>query len=211
MNLKQDVIGVGGGHLDCAGTEGVPGTKYYEGPVDSVGDSYLHQRFFSYRKLDGWVAGKTFNVTFTLDALPGEAWHHVKDFNRWQNSYGHYYSGVVGDLEGKTLGLSDSPGKTGPHQYRVARVIPEHLIVLFQPIPEFGSSVEGSPDCHVFMLVERQGRTMFTAIMEHAAFCQNISEEEALHPWKEMAPESQRKWRDIFIPTLKNLVSEQNR
>jgi hypothetical protein len=191
-------------------TYAVPGTvpdpSYYGGPADIDGDVHLHQRYFTYKTHAGWVGGKTFNVMFTVDRLARDVWPHLKDFNRWQNSYGHYYSGVVGDLEGKTFRLGSAPDETGPHQYLVRRVIPEHLIVLLQVIPEHGSAGDINPDCHVFMLNEHNGRTVVTVLMEHASLSNGKTEEEALRPWREVAPESQRKWQDIFIPTLKQLV-----
>ena len=185
--------------------------RYYEGPAERDADVCLHQRYFTFRSGGGWVAGKNFNVMFTIERCAAEVWPQFKDFNRWQNAYGHYYSGVLGDLEGKTFRLSEAPNETGPDQYKVTRVIPEHLIVLFQTIPEFGSAAGMSPDCHVFMLNEHAGKTVITALMEHASFAANVDEEEALAPWREVAPESHRKWRESFIPGLKKLVYGERR
>ena len=186
-----------------AGTALAP--AYYEGPVDRQDDVCLHQRYFSYQVDSGWVTGKTFNVMFTIDRPAREVWPHLKDFNPWQNTYGHYYSGVVGDLEGGTFLLGSKPGDPEATLYNVVRVIPEHLIVLMQPTVESESSDVGL-DCHVFMLNEHDGKTVVTCLMEHASLYKGMTEEEALHPWREVAPESQRKWRDIFIPSLRNLV-----
>jgi hypothetical protein len=152
------------------------------------------------------VAGKTFSVMFTVDQPARHVWPQLKDFNAWQNPYGHYYSGVVGDLEGQTFLLSSKPNEAGPFPYRVVRVIPEHLIVLIQPLPEDASKAGMSPDCHVFMLNEHDGKTVVTVLMEHASFAKEVTEEDALRPWREMAPESQRKWRECFIPALTKLI-----
>lgn len=186
-----------------AGTALAP--NFYDGPVDIQDDVCLHQRYFSYKVDSGWVAGKTFNVTFTIDRLPREVWPRLKDFNPWQNSYGHFYSGVVGDLEGGTFLLGSKPDDADATLYNVVRVIPEHLIVLMQP------QVKGKPSCvgldsHVFMLHERDGKTVVTCLMEHASLFNDTTEQEALRPWRDVAPESQRKWRDIFIPCLRKLV-----
>jgi hypothetical protein len=188
------------------GTALVP--RFYEGPADIQGDVHLQQRYFTYQTEAGWVAGKTFNVMFTIDRPAKDVWPHLKDFNPWQNSYGHYYSGVLGDLEGKTFQLGSDPHEPGPHQYKVVRVIPEHLIVLLQPVPQDINTTDFSPDCHVFMLNEHDGKTVVTALMEHASLSKDTTEQDALSPFREVAPESQRKWRDIFIPTLKNLIYE---
>jgi hypothetical protein len=180
--------------------------NYYEGPAEILGDVRLHQRYFTYKTDAGWVAGKTFNVMFTIERPAKDVWPRLKDFNPWQNSYGHYYSGVVGDLEGKQFCISDKPNEPGPYQYEVVRVIPEQLIVVLQPLQEGGSTDAISPDCHVVMLSEHDGKTIVTFLMEHASRNKDMTEEEALDPWRKMAPESQRKWRDIFIPTLKRLI-----
>ena len=183
--------------------------NYYDGPAEVLGNIRLRQRFFSWKVDGGWISGKTFNVAWTVDAMAAEVWPYFKDFNLWQNSYGHYYSAILGDIEGQMCRLSDKPNEPGPHQYRVARVIPEHLIVLFQTIPEFNSEETSSPDCHVFLLNGHPGAkcTEISALMEHHALFKNVTEEQALRPWQEFAPESHRKFRDIFIPTLNSLVA----
>jgi hypothetical protein len=88
----------------------------------------------------------------------------------------------------------------------VLRVIPEYLIVAFQPVPEDGSTGGISPGFHVVTLNEHGGKTMVTFLMEHASRSKTVTEEEALFPWRRLAAESHQKWRDIFIPTLKRLI-----
>jgi hypothetical protein len=39
--------------------------------------------------------------------------------------------------------------------------------------------------------------------MDHATGTEGLSVDEALAPWREFAPEAQRKWRDVFVPELK--------
>ena len=187
--------------------------NYYEGPAETHADVGLHQRYYTYPTERGWVAGKCFNVTFAIDRPAKQVWKHLKDFNPWQNSFGHYYSGVVGDMEGQSLFISDRPNDPGPAksplwQYQVLRVIPEYTIVLSQPIPPDGSTGGISPGFHVFTLNYQGGKTLVTVLMQHASRREGLTEEEALAPWRKMAPESQAKWRDIFIPTLKKLVYE---
>lgn len=204
----------------------VQARRYYEGPSDIRGDVRVHGRFFTYRTDAGLVSGCAFNVMFTIDRPAREAWPYVKDFNLWQNAYNHYYSGVVGDLEGKTFRLSVKPNDPGPHHYRVERVIPEYLIVFNQPVPTTEEETRSlkalgypgvyavSPGYHVFMLNEHGGKTDVTIFMEHATVMaprnQKMTDEEALAPWRgeKKAPEWLRKWRDDFIPTLKKLVYE---
>ena len=194
--------------------------NYHEGPVHSRGDVHLHARYFTYQTDAGLVAGDNFSVMFTLERSAKEVWPYFKDFNRWQKD--HYYSGVAGDLEGKPLRLSSQPNEPGPHQYQVLRVIPEHLIVLYQPVPE--GNYEGlswwlggiSPGFHVFMLNEHDDNTVVTVLMNHASLMERASEshgmteDEALRPWRDeqVVPDALRKWRDDFIPVLKKLVHE---
>ena len=194
---------------------------YYEGPADDTGDVHLSGRYYTYRTDDGLVAGATTSIMFTIDRPVRDVWPYVKDFNLWQSQFNHHYSGVIGDLDGKTFGLGGDPEKAQHHRYKVVRVIPEHVIAVYQSFPEDPDEKTGlpgvqgppgvSPGFHVFMCNEHEGKTVVTIFMEHAAYAsrtQDMTDEEALAPWRDpgMLPEWIRKWRDDFIPTLKNLV-----
>jgi hypothetical protein len=192
---------------DAALTEGTElAPTFYEGPADVDGDVQMHQRYYTYRSPEGLVAGKTASVMFTVDRPARDVWPFLKDFNLWQNAYDHFYSGVAGDLEGQRMSLSlqAGPFKGREMAYDVIRTIPEHLIVLSQPTPEEPGAV--SPGFHVFMLNEHGGKTVVTVIMQHAALTQEDSDAAALATWRELAPDSQMKWREIFVPTLKQLI-----
>jgi hypothetical protein len=151
------------------------------------------------------AAGIVANVILTFDRPARDVWPYFKDFNSWQNSCDHYYSGVIGDLEGKTFRLSRTPNDGGPHQYRVQRVLPGYVIVLDQPGPW-----DGGPQLHdgysVFMLSENSGRTTATIVMQHAVRSKGKTEEEALDHWRQLEAKLFGKWWDSFIPNLKSLV-----
>ncbi|MEP7242922.1 MAG: hypothetical protein ABI885_04475 [Gammaproteobacteria bacterium] len=187
---------------------------YYEGPADINCDERVHQRYFTYHTDQGLVAGVDCSVMFTIDRQARDVWPYLKDFNLWQNEHRHYYSGVLGDLEGRTFRLSDKPNDAGPHYYEVLKVIPEYLIAINQPVPADSSSAgfpgKGgvSPGFHVFTLNEHGGKTTVTAFMEHAAIAEGTGEE-AVTPWRKLVEGGwQRKWREDFIRTLKRLVYE---
>jgi len=193
----------------------VPARTYYEGPADFNGDERIHARYFAYQTDAGLVVGDTYSIMFTIDRPAKDVWRYLKDFNLWQNEHNHYYSGVLGDLEGKTFRLSNKPDDPGPHYYEVLKVIPEYLIVINQPIPADGSSAELpglggiSPGFHVFMLNEHDGKTTVSVFMQHAARAETKNEQEALEPWREIVEtDAQPKWREDFIRTLKRLVYE---
>jgi hypothetical protein len=204
-----------------AGTKRAP--RYHDAIDESHGDIRLHTRLFTYRDELGLVVGNRTSVTFTLDALAHDVWPFASDHNTWQNPFDHYYSGVLGDLEGKTFALTDTPDDTDhPHAYQVIKVMPEYLIVVEQPVlseaehqryglPGFAGV---SPGFHVFMLAEHGGKTEMNVLMEHATIAARpsdppMTEEEALAPWldESMVPEWHRKWRDDFIPLFKKLVA----
>ena len=208
-------------HAERFSTERDHLRTYCEGPADIGDDVWLHAKYFTYRNDVGLVAGCDFNVMFTIDCLASHLWPKIKDFNLWQNAHDHYYSGVVGDLEGRTFRISVRPNDPGPHQYQVLRVIPENLIVIYQPVPKGGAEQVYLPGMggvsagfHAMTLSEHGARTLVTFLMEHASVMelasegQGMTEEQALGPWrdKKMVPEWLRKWRDDFIPTLKSLV-----
>jgi hypothetical protein len=186
--------------------------RYQEGPVESCGDVHLRQRYYTCETDAGLIAGKDFNVMFTVDQPAKDVWRCLKDFNLWQNAYGYFYSGVVGELEGQTVYLTaKKDGQVlGPYPYHILRAIPEYLIVAFQPVPEDGTTGGISPGFHVMMLNEHDGKTTSTFLMEHGARTQGKTEEEALAPSRQQAPESHRFWRDIFIPALKKLAEASN-
>jgi len=193
--------------------------NFYEGPSDARGDYHARIRCFTYLTGEGLVAGRNTSQTFTIDRPAKEVWPYIKDFNLWQNGYGYYYSGVVGDLEGEHFFITskDTPRKNAANEqlpksaksaYQVIKVLPEHLIVIRQPVPEDGSSGGVSPGFHVIMLTEHDGKTTVTLYTEHAARTSDKTEEEALARFRNGAEETLRKFRDSFIPTLKRLIYE---
>jgi hypothetical protein len=129
----------------------------------------------------------------------------------WQNSDHHYYSGVLADLEGKSVRLTLGSDVNDPNRlfgdYDVVKVIPENLIAISQIVARDGP-LAGVAGYTVLMLNEHEGRTVITILMEHHRSNPGLTEEQALALWRKMAPDSQRKWRDLFIPTLKRLVHE---
>ena len=191
--------------------------QIHQGPERIKGDVKLNRQFFTYEIDAGLVAGSLLTITFTIDRPARDVWPYYKDFNLWQNLYSYYYSGVVGDLEGQEFFLTDDPNKVG-YRYEVLRVIPEHVMVFWQPAPEPDEpiSVPGlgmvPPGFHVFMLNEHAGETTATVLMQHASVMADASTEmaaeEALAPWSEMGVEGVKKWAEVFIPKLKQLVEE---
>lgn len=188
--------------------------NYYEGTVDINGDERIHSRYYTYRRGERLIAGVATSVMFTLDRPAKDVWPVLKDFNLWNRGH-HHYSGVVGDLEGRTFRLSDQPDEPGPHYFEVVKVIPEYLIIINQPVPADGSTagLPGlggvSPGFHVFMLNEHEGKTTVTVYMDHATVSETQDEESALKPWREVLEGHWRiKWRQDFIRNLKALVRQ---
>jgi hypothetical protein len=200
---------------------------FYDGPAEVQGDEKLHQRFFTYRTDAGLVVGYELNVMFTLERPASTVWRYVRDSTLWQGGYGYHYSDVLGELYSRDdLGLGtetfritvkNNPdmmaqlglppdGEFVTGDYVVLRVIPEHLIVQFQPVPTDGSNGGISPGFHVTMLNEHEGKTVVTINMEHATRVQDKTEDQALADWRDYSGDPLAFWRDHFIPTLKNLV-----
>lgn len=191
-------------------------------------DAHLHAKIFSYESADGVVAGYEIGVLFTVDAPVAAVWPHFKDWNVWQ-SHSHVYSGAPGDLySDERLGLGTetfriaaktSPGlhgklggtwEDGNYQtddYIVLRVVPEHLIVIFQPAPEGTPAV--SPGFHTFLLQEIDGRTTISGHMEHAKLAESeLTEEELAEEWSTPAAHTTRFWHEVFIPALRAAVAQ---
>ncbi len=193
--------------------------RYYAGPTYSADDVQINRQYFSYITDTAVVAGSLLSIMFSFDAPAEAVWPCFKDFNLWQNSYGYYYSGVVGELEGQRFSLAfeqDGPAKA---VYEVLRVIPEHLIVTYQPNPddliednELPGSGGVDAGLQTFMLTEHGDKTVASILMSHAAkmgeaaAAAEMSEEDAIGPWGGLGEEGIAKWRDPFIPNLKELV-----
>jgi uncharacterized protein YndB with AHSA1/START domain len=197
----------------------VQAPRYLEGPAEVVGDVHLRIRYFTYRTDKGLVAGRNTSHLFTIDRPARDIWPIVSDFNLWHNPAGYFYSGVLRDLyssEERDLGSGTfritvkKPNEPDleTDDYVVLNVVPEHLIVLFQPVPTDGSNGGLSPGFHVITLNEHDGKTVVTFYTEHASRTRDKTEEEALAPFRETADETLRRFRDVFIPTLKRLVDE---
>jgi len=210
-----------GKHLQETDNGQIVARRYYEGLTYTQDDVQMHQRLFTNATSKGWIVGWDMNLTFTIDRPAKEVWSLLKDFNLWQNSYGYYYSGIVGDLYSSVelklgeetfhlnIRIPGKPEQEYPYKYQVLKVIPERLIVVFQPIPKDGSNGGISPGFHVIILHENDGKTVVTVQMEHASRTPDVSEDEAIDPWRNAhMPEVQKFWRDIFIPNLKKLAYE---
>jgi len=196
----------------------VSSPKVHDTITDIEGDLRQHARFYSYINDLGLAVGVTLSVMCTFDASAKEVWPHYKDFNSWQSSYDHHYSAVVGDL-GPGQPFSLRIGDFDPIDYNVFRVIPEYLILFDQPVPkEWPDIFPGhgliSPGVMSFGLDEYDGETQAAIFMEHASVMARTEDietttvEDAIEPWRPMIVDGIRKWRDIFIPNLKELVYE---
>ena len=187
---------------------------YYEGPCEIYDGERHHARYFSYPTNAGLVVGDCYSVAFTVDRPAKEVWRYLRDLNLWQSEHQNYFSGVLGDLEGKTFRMSDKPNDPGPHYYEMLKVIPEYLMIINQPIPSDGTTAGWpgrpgvSPGFHVFLLQEYEGKSTATVHMEHSALADTQDVQEALKPWRDIVENNAiPKWRK-FIPTLRRLVYE---
>jgi hypothetical protein len=191
--------------------------------LTEVGDDWrIRLRYFIYRTDLGLVSGCNLTANWTIDRPTPDVWPFLKDFNLWQSEYGHHYTGVIGDLEGKTFRISATPNDGGPHQYEVLKVFPEYMIVVTQPVPEsndigaeVGIGLGRIPaGFHIVALDDYNGQTTVNFQMNHESLmaepadADSMSDDEALAPWRELSKSGVMKWRDVFIPTLRKLVYE---
>lgn len=184
--------------------------RFYDGPSYSKDDVRMNYQYYTYPTDSGLVSAGVLSVMFTIDRPAKAIWPIFRDFNLWQNAYGYFYSGVIGDLEGKTftLGLGEHDQHGAKRSYEVIRVIPQHLMVFCEPIPSDGSTGGVSPGFHAFVLSGFGDKTVMTYEGDHATRTQGKTEEEALGPWRELAARVLPMWSDSFIPLLKKLVYE---
>jgi hypothetical protein len=184
----------------------VASPKYREAFDETHDDLRLSARYFTFDTDEGLVAGVTVDVTCSFDRPAAEVWTYFKDHTLWQDAYHHYYSSVIGDLDaGDTFALNTEPTNWPRHQYKMIRVIPEHVMIFDQPIPPDGSTGGVSPGVMVYMLSEYGGQTFMNVFMEHRFRTTELNEDEAIATFWSI-PDALIKWRDVFIPALKMLV-----
>lgn len=186
--------------------------------TEASGQDAMSGRAFTYATREGLVAGATMSVMADIDRPVERVWPRFKDFNQWQNADAHYYSAVVGDLSPGdsftlTLGTGD---EYPPFPYRIIRVIPNYLIVFDMPVPEAGTAEVGlgmiPAGFMSFGLDQYEQTTRIAIFMEHSSVMALDSEavamtvEDAVAPWREMLIDGQRKWREVFLPTLRAVV-----
>jgi hypothetical protein len=136
-----------------------------------------------------------------------EVWRHFKDFNSWQNRYGYYYDGVMGDEEGYIVHMSDRTNNYGLNiPYLVRKAVPEQLLYLeSQPYPFIDKSGTWSGH-NVMTLQERDGETFITIFMEHTWQSQTRTVEDLRHIVQGAVDAAVKFWREFFIPDLEALV-----
>lgn len=184
-------------------------------PADDQNDVSLRTRIFTYKTDRGIVSGAIWSVIITIDRPAKQVWPYIKNWNLWMSPF--HWPGVVGDLykreerdfEKGTFRLT-LPG-TPPievNHYQLLSVIPEHLIVLYEPIVDGDDRGGISPGRQVYMLNERDGKTIVTITMEHSSRTQAKTQEEAADSWRGRGKQVQQQWRDKFIPALKKLIYE---
>jgi hypothetical protein len=200
------------------GTAGAP--RFFKGYTEVEDDVRLHGRFYTYVIDPGLVAGVTLSVMCVIDRPVSEVWPYYKDHNLWQNSYDHYYSGVIGDLgEGQrfTISMEKNGPPAGP-EYEIIRNLPEYLTVFNQPpigewakdsvMPGYGIV---SPGVMSYGVDEYDGQSHVAVFMEHSSVVarpdeiEGVTEEQVIGPWDGMLSDGVRKWKEAFIPNLKEL------
>ena len=207
-----------------AGTVTAP--RYYDRIDYKRDDVAYKQKNYTYMSAKGPVVGLVSSLICTIDAPAKDVWPYLKDFNSFEGPFGIRYTGerdqlvVWGDLytseehdlgqETLQYGGTKNTWKSVPS--RVLRVIPEHLLVLFEEIPADGSSDGMSPGFHTITLNEHVGVSHISMMLEHGERLKYETEEEALDnsrwgPNKYDYSRSLSLWKDNFVPTLKALVA----
>jgi hypothetical protein len=165
-------------------------------------------------------------MMWSHDAPRERVWPYAKDFNLWQNVGGYYYSAVLGDIEGQPFSLGFEPSEVENVEfhdsafYKVEKVIPEYVLIVSQPVltdeqvKAYGMTGYGgySAGYHVLTLNDFGGKTTVAIATEHASVMARpgdpMTREEALAPVRNSGISHLHRWRDLFIPKLKQLVDE---
>lgn len=181
-------------------------TRYYSFD-HSFGDVVYNRTVFSYT-LDGEaVAGYVADVQFTIEQPAAVVWLVMRDFNLWQNEFGHFYSRAFGDSPREMVAISDRTDGEPQNFYIVEHIIPEHLIVYSQPVlRQKGIKNIGT---HVFLLTEHVGGTTISVLMQHAHQAPNLDIEETVKRYRDLLEgDTAHKWSRVLAPTLRKLVMD---
>jgi len=170
-------------------------------------DEFFYNRdIFSYESGGEKTVGYNANIQFTVASPARRVWPIFKDFNLWQNDFGHYYSGAFGDKEGEMVHITDK--NRGPPQgfYIVEHSIPEHLLVLAQPVCETdGIKHIGT---HAFILTDRGHKTVVTGLMQHAKRSATLDVAGTIAEYDVMIREAKvHKWATVLGQALRARVA----
>src|SRR5688572_19306915 len=104
--------------------EGTVSSPHFKEAYDETHDDLrLSGRYYSFDTPEGLVAGATISITCTINRPAREVWPYFKDHTPWQEAFNYYYSGIIGDLEGQSFALGNSPTDFPKPRYDVLRVI----------------------------------------------------------------------------------------
>jgi hypothetical protein len=171
-------------------------------------EQFVYNRdVFSYQCDGEKTVGYNANVQFTVDRPAAKVWPVFKDFNLWQNDFGHYYSGAFGEKVGHLIHLTNKPQGAPESFYIVVHVIPEHLLVLSQPILEIdGIKHIGT---HAFILTDNSDKTVVTGVMQHAKRAVNLNVEETIAHYESFIGDDKvRKWATVLGQALTKAVEQ---
>lgn len=178
---------------------------------------------FSYTNGTNEVVGTTTSVYFVLDSPVKEVWPTFQNFNLWQRQKGVSFTGPFGDREGEIeylmyqLDNRENVTIDKSMVFVVEQIVPEHLIVIHSPLWE-SLGADGKPSGrrhegkNTFMLTEVDGKTVVTAVMEHAYhyYGEDSKSKSALFLKQKIKQNKARK-RDIwegFVPRLRAIVED---
>jgi hypothetical protein len=147
------------------------------------------------------------DISWKIPRPAREVWVHVKDSNSWQNRYGYYWDGVVGDEEGHIVHLSDKTNHYGAGiPYLVRKVVPERLIYLESPLLPTVQQNSAWSGHNVIALDEREGQTLIAIFMEHTWQSQEEPVAQLRAVVQGAVDAAMVFWREYFIPDLESLV-----
>lgn len=145
-----------------------------------------------------------FDITWSVERPVREVWPIFKDFNNWQNGYGFYYDGVMGNEgNGNLVYLSNKPNNKGiGSAYTVRKVIPEHMMYIeSMPTPTGVKDIVFSGH-NVATLKEENGVTHINFFMEHTWRSSEETEEELKKIAQSLTNHGKLFWQEHFLPDL---------
>lgn len=145
-------------------------------------------------------------VSWRVEQPLARVWDQFKDFNRWQNQHGYYWSGAMED--GNVVYMSDKVSSYGARiPYVVRKVIPSQLLYLESLPSPYGGTETAWSGHNIMSFAGGADSTQISIYMEHTWQSRKDSAAKMAEIAKAAVDAATIFWKDSFIPAFEGLFA----